>query len=39
VTAAQVKAVAKQILDLSRLTVAAIGPFKDEKDFLKKAGL
>jgi predicted Zn-dependent peptidase len=39
VTAAQVKAAAKQILDLSRLTVAAIGPFKDEKDFLKKAGL
>jgi predicted Zn-dependent peptidase len=39
VSAAQVKAAAKEILDLSRMTVAAIGPFKDEKEFLKKAGL
>ena len=39
VTAAQVKAVAKELLDPSKLTVAAIGPFKDEKEFKKRAGL
>ena len=39
VTAGQVKAAAKELLDLSRLTVAAIGPFKDEKTFARKAGL
>lgn len=39
VTGAQVKAAARELLDLSRLTVAAIGPFKDEKDFAKKSGL
>lgn len=39
VTPAQVKAAAKELLDLSRLTVAAIGPFKREKEFAAKAGL
>lgn len=39
VTRAQVKAAARELLDMTRLTVAAIGPFKDEKEFAKKAGL
>ncbi len=39
VTASEVKKVAKEILDLKRMSVAAIGPFKDGKTFLKAAGL
>jgi predicted Zn-dependent peptidase len=39
VTPAQVKAVAKDILNLKRMTLAAIGPFANESEFRKKAGL
>ncbi len=39
VTASEVKKVAKEILDLKRMSVAAIGPFKNGKAFLKAAGL
>lgn len=39
VKAADVKKVANEILDLSKMTAAAIGPFKDGKAFLKAAGL
>ena len=39
VTAAEVKAVAREVLDLSKMAVAAIGPFKDGEAFLKAAGL
>jgi predicted Zn-dependent peptidase len=39
VTAAEVKQVAEEILDVRRMSAAAIGPFKDGKAFLKAAGL
>lgn len=39
VTAAEVKKVAKEVLDRSKMAVAAIGPFKDGNAFLKAAGL
>lgn len=39
VTLAQVRAVAKTVLDRSKMAVAAIGPFKDAKAFLKMAGI
>ncbi len=39
VTQNEVKKVAREILNLSKMSVAAIGPFKDERAFLKAAGL
>jgi predicted Zn-dependent peptidase len=39
VTAAEVKKVAREVLDLSKMAVAAIGPFKDGEAFLRAAGL
>jgi predicted Zn-dependent peptidase len=37
--AADVKRVAKEVLDFSRMSLAVVGPYKDRADFLKKAGL
>lgn len=39
VTAAQVKQAANDVLDLAKMSAAAIGPFKDGKAFLRAAGL
>lgn len=38
-TAADVKRVAKEVIDFERMSLAAVGPYKDRTDFLKKAGL
>lgn len=39
VTRTQVHRAAKEILDLSQMSLAAVGPFKDGNDLLRKAGL
>src|SRR3989339_1201706 len=39
VTVADVKKVAREVLDQSRMAVVAIGPFKDGNAFLKAAGI
>lgn len=39
VTPAQIQKAAKQILDMKRMTVAAVGSFKNGNDLLKKSGL
>ncbi len=36
---ADIKAVAKQVIDFSRMSLAVVGPYKNREDFLKKAGL
>ena len=38
VTVKDIQNVAKQILDEKQMSVAAVGPFKDEKDLLKQIG-
>ncbi|MBI5794282.1 insulinase family protein [Candidatus Uhrbacteria bacterium] len=39
VTVSEVQQVAQDILNIKKMSIAAIGPFKDEKAFLKAAGL
>lgn len=38
-TAADVQRVAKEVIDFSRMSIAAVGPYQNREDFLKKAGL
>ena len=39
VTSAEMKRVAKEVIDFSKMSLAAVGPYKDREDFLKQAGL
>jgi predicted Zn-dependent peptidase len=39
VTKKDIQSVAREVLDLKQMSLAAVGPFKSAKDLLKKAGL
>lgn len=38
-TAVDMKRVAKEVIDFSRMSLAVVGPYKDRTEFLKKAGI
>ncbi len=39
VTTAEIKKIAKELIDFSKMSLAVVGPYKDRADFLKKARL
>lgn len=39
VKAVEMKRVAAEVIDFSRMSLAVVGPYKDRNDFLKKAGI
>lgn len=38
-TAVDVKVVAKEVIDFRKMSLAAVGPYKNREDFLRKAGI